>query len=287
MNRFAKFVILIACLFFVSKVEAGTLRPESWNYALIGIGGMGMVLGGVVVLSTTCPPLLVVAVLSGSVVAVGMGAIDEIHEAVTDKTPESSFASEVASWRDVNDQMQRQHDQDNRIRMSEENAKGIKANIKQNLKNIGAWFQDLIGSKPANAGELKPLQPLDQFIAENASSRISNRGNIRKQRKNVSPKRGRKEKSQSGSTELRPDLHGLDLDDANGDWCKCAVPGCSANMDVKTGMVIFGCSKCKKVNVKYAKMALELDQNMKVAGTTPTWYGQNAEANAHRAAAGK
>lgn len=85
----------------------------------------------------------------------------------------------------------------------------------------------------------------------------------------------------------QPDLHTLDLDDENGDWCKCDQPGCAANMDVKNGYVMFGCTKCKKVNVKYAKMALKLEQQMKAAGNTPTWHGPNAEANAHKAATGK
>ena len=53
------------------------------------------------------------------------------------------------------------------------------------------------------------------------------------------------------------------------------------------GYVLFGCTKCKKVNVKYAKMALELEQRMKDAGVTSQWHGQNAEANAHRAASAK
>ena len=83
--------------------------------------------------------------------------------------------------------------------------------------------------------------------------------------------------------QLQPDLHNLNLDDSNGDWCKCNQPGCSANMDAKNGNVVFGCTKCKKVNVKYAKMALELEKIMKAAGTTPTWHGPNAEANAHKA----
>lgn len=86
----------------------------------------------------------------------------------------------------------------------------------------------------------------------------------------------------------QPDLHSLDLDDPNGDWCKCEErgekPGCDANMDPVKGYVIFGCTKCKKVNVKYAKMALELEQKMKDAGVQGTWFGQNAKANAHKAA---
>ncbi len=89
-------------------------------------------------------------------------------------------------------------------------------------------------------------------------------------------------------TTQQPDLHSLDLDDPNGDWCKCEErgekPGCKANMDPVKGYVFFGCTKCKKVNVKYAKMALELEQKMKDAGVQGTWFGQNAKENAHKAA---
>lgn len=80
------------------------------------------------------------------------------------------------------------------------------------------------------------------------------------------------------------DLHALDLDNTNGDWCKCKEPGCRADMDVDKGYVMFGCSVCGKVNVKYAKMALELEQRMNEAGKEGHWYGPNAEDNAHKAA---
>jgi len=92
----------------------------------------------------------------------------------------------------------------------------------------------------------------------------------------------------SNANSSHPDLHSLNLDDPNGDWCKCEErgekPGCKANMDPVKGYVFFGCTKCKKVNVKYAKMALELEQKMKDAGVQGTWFGQNAKANAHKAA---
>ena len=55
-------------------------------------------------------------------------------------------------------------------------------------------------------------------------------------------------------------------------------------MDAKNGYVIFGCTKCRKVNVEYAKMALELEKKMKAAGNTATWFGPNAEASARKAA---
>lgn len=80
------------------------------------------------------------------------------------------------------------------------------------------------------------------------------------------------------------DHHTLDLDNPNGDWCKCKEPGCRADMDVDKGYVMFGCSVCGKVNVKYAKMALELEQRMNEAGKEGHWYGPNAEDNAHKAA---
>ncbi len=93
----------------------------------------------------------------------------------------------------------------------------------------------------------------------------------------------------TATTNVGVDLHSLDLDDPNGDWCKCEErgekPGCDANMEAsEKGYVIFGCTKCKKVNVKYAKMALELEQKMKDAGVKGMWHGANAEANARKAA---
>lgn len=91
------------------------------------------------------------------------------------------------------------------------------------------------------------------------------------------------------SNALQPNLHSLNLDDPNGDWCKCEErgekPGCDANMEAsEKGYVIFGCTKCKKVNVKYAKMALALEQQMKGAGVKVMWHGSNAKANARKAA---
>ena len=267
-----KVIVLLACSLMAVDAWAGTSRPASWNYTLMGIGGAAMAFGlaGLLATSIACPPALAIAVLITGAVSVGVGSIDEIHEVVADTPPKSSFASEAESWKDVDEQIQRQLDNDTGDRR----------------KSIGSWFRDLFGSKPANAGELDPLQPIDKFIAENSSEKIRNRD---KNRKKDSPKRERRQKSHSQpsqpeATGRQPDLN---LDDPNGDWCKCAEPGCSANMDDKTGLVIFGCTKCKKVNVMYARMALELEQRMKAAGTTSTWYGPNAEANARRAASAK
>lgn len=97
-----------------------------------------------------------------------------------------------------------------------------------------------------------------------------------------------KKKSKGNSMDARNiNLQSINLDDPNGDWCKCSQPGCSANMDVENGYVLFGCTKCNKINVKYAKMALELEQKMVAAGRKGEWCGPNAEANAHRAASDK
>ncbi len=272
----SKVIVLSGCLFMAFDAWAGTSRPASWNYTLMGIGGAAVAFGlvGLLATSIACPPALAIAVLITGAVSVGIGSIDEIHEVVADTPPKSSFASEAESWKDVDEQIQRQLDNDTGDRR----------------KSIGSWFRDLFGSKPANAGELEPLQPIDKFIAENSSEKIRNRD---KNRKKDSPKRERRQKSHSQpsqpeATGRQPDLHSLNLDDPNGDWCKCAEPGCSANMEAnERGYVLFGCTKCKKVNVKYAKMALELEQRMKDAGVASQWHGQNAEANAHRAASAK
>ena len=78
------------------------------------------------------------------------------------------------------------------------------------------------------------------------------------------------------------DLKNLNLDDDNYDWCKCAEPGCRAS-DI---LVVFGCTKCGKINREYARKALALEQKLKAEGIETHWYGANAEANAHKAAAG-
>lgn len=76
------------------------------------------------------------------------------------------------------------------------------------------------------------------------------------------------------------DLHKINLDDLHGDWCKCEVPGCSANMDIDSGeaFVQYGCTKCGKINVKYARMALSLEQNLLQVGKEGTWYGNRSDA---------
>ena len=102
--------------------------------------------------------------------------------------------------------------------------------------------------------------------------------------KDVIPAKEEPQQSIPVDESQRPDIHSLNLDDPSGDWCKCENPGCSANMVIKGGYVRFGCSKCKKVNVKYARMALELEQKMMAAGEKGEWYGPNAETNARRAA---
>ena len=274
----SKVIVLLASLLVAVDAWAGTSRPSSWNYTLMGIGGAAIAFGlsGLLASSIACPPALAIAVLITGAVSVGIGSVDEIHEVVADTPPKSSFATEVESWKDVDEQIQRQ----------------LYNGTGDRRKSIGSWVRDLFGSKPANAEELEPLQPIDKFIAENSSEEIRNREKNKRRRKSDASKRDRRRRSPSSSSQAKvadpqSDLHSLNLDDPNGDWCKCAVPGCSANMDVKTGMVIFGCSKCKKVNVKYARMALELEQRMKAAGTTSTWYGPNAEANARRAASAK
>ena len=292
MKRVAISAILLSCLFMAATAEAGVLRPASWNYTMMGIGGVGLAFGVAALLATSvaCPPLLAAATLIGSAVAVGVGAADELHEVFRDKTPRSSFAAELDSdelkaWEESVKQIENQLDDEARSWSSGGNAHGRRS-------GIGSRLGDLFGSKSANAGELESLSSIDQFIAENSEDKIRLRDKGRRKQNVAVPKQERKGKSQAspkqtGEISPQPDIHDLNLDDPNGDWCKCAEPGCSANMDDKTGLVIFGCTKCKKVNVKYARMALELEQRMKAAGETPTWYGENAEALAHGAAESK
>lgn len=83
------------------------------------------------------------------------------------------------------------------------------------------------------------------------------------------------------------DLKKMNLDDANGDWCQCANPGCVNTFKVVNGKhegyLTFVCSHCKKVNVGFAREALKYEGIIKGEGGTPQWFGPNAEANAKAA----
>ena len=98
----------------------------------------------------------------------------------------------------------------------------------------------------------------------------------------------------SGMSDVKPkpvsieELQKLDFDNPNGDWCKCANPGCVntvKEVDGKhIGCVGFECSRCKKINVKFAKEALELSRIAKEEGVPMQWTGANAEEKANAAA---
>ena len=51
-------------------------------------------------------------------------------------------------------------------------------------------------------------------------------------------------------------------------------------MDIDSGeaFVQYGCTKCGKINVKYARMALSLEQNLLQVGKEGTWYGNRSDA---------
>ena len=90
-----------------------------------------------------------------------------------------------------------------------------------------------------------------------------------------------------GKTISVDDLKKMNLDDANGDWCQCANPGCVNTFKVVNGKhegyLTFVCSHCKKVNVGFAREALKYEGIIKGEGGTPQWFGPNAEANAKAA----
>lgn len=88
--------------------------------------------------------------------------------------------------------------------------------------------------------------------------------------------------------ELRERLAAMDVDDGSQDWCRCDEPGCFVVEDRKDGKsaatVSFGCSKCGKINREYARLALKWEKKMLRQGIHGEWIGENAEANAHKAA---
>lgn len=84
------------------------------------------------------------------------------------------------------------------------------------------------------------------------------------------------------------DLKKMNLDDANGDWCKCDDPGCCNTFRVISGKHVGGirffCGKCGKVNVEFAKEAVKYERIIKGEGGTPQWRGVNSEEMAKKAA---
>lgn len=81
----------------------------------------------------------------------------------------------------------------------------------------------------------------------------------------------------------RPDLHNLNLDDPNGDWCKCESPGCVEHVGRDScgkvqGYVTIQCSKCGKINVEYARKALSFESQAESQGVDTTWTGNRSDA---------
>lgn len=84
------------------------------------------------------------------------------------------------------------------------------------------------------------------------------------------------------------DLKNMDLDNKKGDWCKCDPPGCINKVKIvkgkHVGFITFECSYCKKINVAFAKAALEFGRVVESEGGDIQWYGANAEERANSAA---
>ena len=95
-----------------------------------------------------------------------------------------------------------------------------------------------------------------------------------------------KDKGDSPKPVSVEDLKNMDLDDENGDWCKCESPGCIQCESEEGYYVAFQCMICRKINVKFAKKAIELEAKFRARGVKTSWFGPNAEERA-RSAAGK
>ena len=87
----------------------------------------------------------------------------------------------------------------------------------------------------------------------------------------------------STSKSQQPDLHSLNLDDENGDWCKCDCPGCVEHIghdsDGKIqGYITIQCSKCGKISVEYARKALSLESQARSQDVDTKWTGSRSDA---------
>ena len=98
------------------------------------------------------------------------------------------------------------------------------------------------------------------------------------QRSQEEPSSSAKQKAKdmlSGVKKEKPlDLHSLDLDDENGDWCKCETPGC---WESALGVRCI-CTKCGKVNVEYSRKALAMEARLKAEGKEGSWHMDRGKA---------
>ena len=169
MRKSVTIVVLLLCIMSSPVVEAGVGRSTSWNNAWM-FGGGALAFSGAVVLVMGGPVVLGGVMAVSGLLAAGGAVYDEF---VADKPVESPFLSDIKSegWDEVNETIRRQLDQDERIERRIEGGR----RFRQNLNNIGRWFRDLFGVKSARAGELEPLQPMGQFVKENAAGKKKGR----------------------------------------------------------------------------------------------------------------
>ena len=84
------------------------------------------------------------------------------------------------------------------------------------------------------------------------------------------------------SHDTQPDLHAINLDDKDGDWCKCNPTGCKKTTEIIDNqiveLVLWHCPNCGKVNVEYAKMALSVEAKYKAIGGKTVWTGSRDDA---------
>lgn len=98
----------------------------------------------------------------------------------------------------------------------------------------------------------------------------------------VPPREDSQQDAANGKSQQH-DLHSLDLDDPNGDWCKCESPGCVEHVGRDScgkvqGYVTIQCSKCGKINVEYARKALSFESQAESQGVDTTWTGNRSDA---------
>ncbi len=74
------------------------------------------------------------------------------------------------------------------------------------------------------------------------------------------------------------DLHSLNLDDPNGDWCQCKPTGCKETTIMGVPVVLYQCPNCKKVNRQYARLALQREKEWTAKGMQTMWTGDRSEA---------
>lgn len=246
MKRTVAIAIFLTCLFASAPADA---RPLGQNIALVGIGGLAIVAGAVVAGPTMV--LAATALITCGVVAAGIGVADEIYKACAKQPVKSSMALE--------EDTKLRHDADDAMRDYERKKREWQDELQKEAEASSKKKRKTFFIKSAEAGELwqenmpslEPLQPIEQFIAENSVKKNDDTVKTRTREERRSELKDRKQENIPSNIMTdkgqRRDADGISAQQRDADetsmtgvrgWCHCweqTPPGYDSLLQVGNG----------------------------------------------------